>query len=178
MRWQGSYRLGLFDPDGRLRCHDGADDAPVPRMPESATQFARRVAVAGRFTLGRYLPNPSTGRASLVAGQPVTDAAGRITGVLSVSREIEWLERFRLEAAMPVRSAVLLVSPQGELLTRAPALEPGQTLPFDLPALLDSLRHAPTGVVESTGRDGERRHRRCRAGRARRLTAATTSDAQ
>ncbi|HEY0970643.1 MAG TPA: ATP-binding protein [Gemmatimonadales bacterium] len=150
-RWPGSYALGLFEPDGRLRCHSAPDDAPLPHVTEAAARFARRVAADGRFTLGRYFRNPSNGSPFLVAGLPVKDSAGRVTGVLTVTREVRWLERFRREAVMPAGSILFLVAPTGELLARVPD-DSGSAAPAAVPArLLEVLR---TGEGEGEGEEG------------------------
>ncbi|HEX5581794.1 MAG TPA: ATP-binding protein, partial [Gemmatimonadaceae bacterium] len=176
-RWPGSYSLGLFEPDGRLRCRSAAEDAPLPPVTESAARFARTVASRGRFTLGRYFTNPESRRPFLVAGQPVTDATGKVTGVLTVAREVRWLDRFRLESAMPPHSILFLVAPTGELLASVPDASVPDANVADANAadanaadgaapsatsmapraLVEAMREAESGVVESVSVDGEER---------------------
>ena len=157
-RWGNVDGLGVFDTTGTLACAALADGRPVGDMPPSARAFVQRVLARGRGEVGRMLMDPVGRHPVLMLGQPLRDAEGRPTGVLSAVVHVRWPERFGQRTPMPPATRLLLVGPTGQLLHHGgPGLPPDAGGRTEEGALFAAIDGRERGLVEHEGGDGHPR---------------------
>jgi signal transduction histidine kinase len=117
--------------------------------------YFRRTMERGDFALGDYQIGRITSKATINAGYPLHDRAGKIIGIVYAGIDLAWLHRVVAKTRLPAGSAVTLVDRNGTILVRYPEAENtvGQIIPDG--ALRAAIqRQNGEGMLDGKGIDG------------------------
>jgi PAS domain S-box-containing protein len=139
-------------PDGQVFCSSIPLDGQVTAADRDYFQQAlqKRDFVVGGFIFGRV-----SKKAVLPIAYPVINSSGQIRAVLIASLDLDWLHQLASQVQLPEDSSLLVVDPQGVILTRFP--DPGIWVGKLLPEaeIIDAIRNrGGEGTIETTGVDG------------------------
>jgi signal transduction histidine kinase/DNA-binding response OmpR family regulator/HPt (histidine-containing phosphotransfer) domain-containing protein/HAMP domain-containing protein len=152
---QATYsNIAVLLPTGQTVC----SARPVDVSPSGAERTAiERVAQTGQFSAQEVAVSGATGRASLLAAQPLVGPRGDVSAVLLTVVDLGWLARYAANADLPAGARLTALLADGTVLVRAPDPEHwvGQLSRDDV--LLERLAQGHEGVGESTQADGVRR---------------------
>ncbi|MBL8482635.1 MAG: HAMP domain-containing protein, partial [Rhodocyclaceae bacterium] len=143
--------LAVAAPDGRVAC----SSAPVPPGTNLADRgYFRRVLESGDFSISAYQLERITGKPAINFAMPVRDAFGTPQAVAIAALNLAWLDHFTRSLKLPEGAELLLLDPQGVVLSdsRDDTLS-GRPLPA--PPLTAQLPQEPSGgILEANGTDG------------------------
>jgi PAS domain S-box-containing protein len=107
--------IGLSDARGNIYC------AVNPVLGESnladQPHFVRAINSLD-MAIGDYAVNPVNGQSTLSLAYPVLSFDGKIETVIFITYELNWLEDWQKEIALPPGTALTLVSQDGDILQR------------------------------------------------------------
>jgi PAS domain S-box-containing protein len=117
--------VGLSDANGNIYCAVN----PVLGSKNIAEQphFLRAIRTL-EMAIGDYTINPASGMASLSIAYPVLSYNGSLQTIIFINYETKWLENWQKEVALPVDTAITLISPDGKILQR---YLNGKTIPVE-----------------------------------------------
>jgi signal transduction histidine kinase len=123
-----------------------------------------------QFAVGEYQIGRITGKATLNMGYPVTNASGRLCGVVFAALDLEYLKHYVTNFNLPAQSSITVVDRHGVTLVRHPDPQNrfvGQRLPWPsgwstnrlqrLGATLQRVARTNEATFVTRGRDGVRR---------------------
>jgi len=154
-RYPRYANLGVADSVGNVFC----SALPLPQPVSIADRaYFRRALERRDFALGDYQVGRITGKASVNAGYPVLDRAGRVQAVVFAALSLDWLNALVAEARLPPGAVLHVVDAHGTILARYPDPKAwvGRAFP-DAPSIRAVLAARGEGTVEASGVDGVRR---------------------
>ncbi|HSL42428.1 MAG TPA: PAS domain S-box protein [Anaerolineales bacterium] len=107
--------IGLSDAEGNIYC---AINTVVGQKNIADQPHFVRATSSLDMAVGDYSLNPSTGVPTLSIAYPVLSFDGKVETVIFITYELRWIEDWQKQEALPVGTAVTLVSPKGEILER------------------------------------------------------------
>ncbi len=119
--------------------------------------FFRRTVENGAFATGTFYRNPISPRPGLNMGCPVTDAAGKLRGVIWISLGLEWTAEFMARSNLPTGAVLLVLDSDGTVLMRS--IDPEQWVgqKADRSEVFQRIRLAGSGTVTAPGVEGVER---------------------
>jgi PAS domain S-box-containing protein len=143
--------LGVIGLDGYVLASVHPLTAPVYLGDRQQFQKARdtRDFAMSRLQISRILNKPT-----LVCTYPVRDDSGRVTAVLFVNLNLNWLQDLAAPARLPAGSVLAIVNPQRDIMMRIPNPEQwvGKTIPPG--GIIDIILQHGQGMAEAPGMDG------------------------
>ncbi|HEX2385030.1 MAG TPA: cache domain-containing protein, partial [Candidatus Binatia bacterium] len=148
--------LAVANSDGWQTC--SALSLPTGPVNIADRAYFRRTIERGDFALGDYQIGRITAKATINAGYPLHDRAGKLIGIVYAGIDLAWLHGVVAKTRLPAGSAVTLVDRNGTIFVRYPDAENtvGQVMPAG--ALRDAiLAQNGEGALDAKGIDGVER---------------------
>jgi len=145
------HSMGLFRADGELFCNAVTWRAKIYGGDRLYFRLAKET---GKFAIGGYQIGRITGKAGINLGYPVTDAQGKVTGVMFAGLDLASIGRMANAAPLPPGGVLSVVDVKGTILAREPAMAGriGETLWN--PQVIEVVLAAKEGAFEARGTDG------------------------
>ena len=144
--------IGILGPDGYLLASGLPFEKPVYA---GDRDYFKRVIQTRKFSIGEYQVGRVTGKPAINLGYPIL-RDNKVTGVLYVALDLNWLSQLTSEARLPSGSVVTLIDRNGTILARFPDGERWVGKP--IPEIsFGKGSFSEEGTVEVTGIDGVRR---------------------
>jgi putative nucleotidyltransferase with HDIG domain len=149
--YPGYTTFAAAEPDGNVFCSAVPLSGPVNFADRA---WFQNVVQTREFAASDYVIGRISGKAILVFGYPVLDAAGQVQAVVCAGLDLGWLNQLAAEAQLPSGSTLTVVDRNGTILIRYPNPEQwvGQSVPEA--SLVQSILAQGEGTVEVPGVDG------------------------
>jgi len=148
-------QAGWARPDGEVACTAAPLSGRVSHADRAWFQAAlrSREMVVSEVVKGRIVGKPI-----IAFAKAMRDEAGRVTGVLFLAMDLEWLRREMAATRLPEGGRVVVMDAKGTIAVRYPDLEgmAGKGA-VNLPLLQHIRATGGEGTVEEMGLDGKRR---------------------
>ncbi len=143
--------LGLTDPEGNIICsgRPTRQDTNLAERPSFQAALKTRQVVVGDYQL-----NPATDKPSLGLARSLWSPAGELQGVLFVSLDLGWVQKFMSSAPLPEKGVVNVVNDQGVILTRWPDPQQWVGVQNHRHDIIATVLAQKQGVSEAAGIDG------------------------
>ncbi len=149
------HQIGVANRAGDIVCSGLPLDGPVNIRDRL---YFTEALESGEFALGEYQVGRVTGLPALNAAMPIGDAPGKAQGVVYVALDLAYFEALFAQTELPERSALLLLQPDGRVLTRFPEPARWAGVYIGESDFYTQLRSAsPDGSPALDGLDGVRR---------------------
>jgi signal transduction histidine kinase/CheY-like chemotaxis protein/HPt (histidine-containing phosphotransfer) domain-containing protein len=146
--------LAVVDLDGRVV----ASALPLPgevRVGDYA--FFTRTLASHDFSVGVFVRNPITPRASLNLGAPIPGPDGTMRGVLWVALGLDWMAEFVRSQQLPPDAVMLVVDQDGTILARSFEADRWVGKSALSSDIVQVMRRDRSGIIAARGIDGIRR---------------------
>jgi signal transduction histidine kinase/HAMP domain-containing protein len=155
-RYKLYTNLAVNSPNGDLIC--SAVPPPPGQTSVADREYMQRAVQTRKFAYGDYVIGRISGKAALLTGLPVLDAAGNVQAVLHAGIDLSWLNDFAASADMPAGASLEVADTSGTLLIRYPNPEQwvGHRLAAGDPVMAHILRGDREGAGEGVDDDGTR----------------------
>jgi signal transduction histidine kinase len=116
----------------------------------------RRTILSHDFAVGEYHIGRLVGTAEIDFGYPVFGETGQVEGVVFASLDLNWLNRFMVDAPLPAAATMFVIDQNGAILARYPDPNDRIGRASVEPAMATTITSRREGVTEVDGPDGTR----------------------
>jgi HAMP domain-containing protein len=146
--------FGIVDLNGNII----ASSRPIPKNVNfSSRSFFRRTVQTRDFTVGHYMKDSYSRKATIQFGYPLLDDKNRMVAVSFVELDSSWLERFYDEALLPEGSIVTVFDAEGVVLMRYPKKNGWEGKQSAASAIFQYISSRQDGTARTAGLDGIQR---------------------
>lgn len=145
------HSIGIYGADRVLQCN------AIPwqgRLYSPDRLYIRLALETGKFAIGEYQIGRVTKQQGINLGYPITDAAGKITGVAFIGLSLKSLNKVTATVPLPERGALTVIDRDGIVLARYPPAAEEVGSKFPSPQVLQAVLAARVGQIEAKGDDG------------------------
>ena len=144
--------LGVVGSDGDASC--SALPGRVDPLHRSAVQD---VFVTRQFTVGEYVVDRASGRATVTAAHPVLDAAGGLHAAVFAEIDMGWFHDLAAGTDLPLGTVLMAVDRHGTIFARYPEPERWVGRPMPEAPIVKAILARGAGVAERVDVDGTTR---------------------
>jgi two-component sensor histidine kinase len=144
--------IAVLDTSGVIRCWQEKKAIGI----SLADRGYVKESLSGKFSVGEYTAGRVSHQQVLPVSVPIIDDAGKVTGVVAGSLDLDWLQQKVRDRTYPAGGNLTIADRNGVILARYPDPERfvGTTIPQQFQHLVQSER---PGTTELTSQDGTRR---------------------